>query len=77
MSDASTYSVDRIEGDVAVLVDDTGHSVPVPVSQLPASICVGDVLRLRNGIYEPDRAETDARRSLVLSLQDKIRKKKQ
>ena len=77
MTGARTYSVDRIEGDVAVLVDDDGHSVPVPVSQLPASVISGDVLRLQDGIYELDRTETDARRSFVLSLQDKIRKKRQ
>lgn len=76
MSDVCTYSVDRIEGDAAVLVDDDGHSVPVPVSMLPASIRCGDVLRMQDGVYELDRAETDVRRSFALSLQDKIRKKK-
>lgn len=77
MSDICLFSVDRIEGDVAVLVDDDGHSVSIPVSQLPASIRCGDVLCLQDGIYEFDCAETDTRRSLVLSLQDKIRKKRQ
>ena len=77
MSDICLFSVDRIEGDVAVLVDDDGHSVSVPVSQLPASICGGDMLHLQDGIYNLACAETDTRRSLVLSLQDKIRKKRQ
>ncbi len=76
MFEIRTYSVDRIEGEVAVLVDDDGRSVPIPVSQLPASVCSGDVLHCRDGVYELDRFETGARRSLVLSLQDKIRKKK-
>ena len=77
MSDNCMYSVDRIESDLAVLVDDNGQSVSVPVSQLPASIRCGDVLCLQDGIYEFDCASTDTRRSLVLSLQDKIRKKRQ
>lgn len=75
MSEIRTYSVDRIEGDVAVLVDDDGHSASIPVLQLPASVRSGDVLHCRDDIYELDRSETDARRSLVLSLQDRIRNK--
>ena len=69
------YSVERFEGDVAVLVDDDGHGCPVPVAILPADIHCGDVLALRDGVYMRDAAETDARRSYALSLQEKLRRK--
>ena len=69
------YSVDRFEGDVAVLVDDDGHSCPVPVAILPADIRCGDVLNFHEGVYTRDAVETDVRRSYALSLQEKLRRK--
>ena len=72
-----TYSVDRIEGDVVVLMDDDGHSVHITLSELPDSAGTGSILRLQEDRYVLDAAETDARRSYVLSLQEKLRRKKQ
>ena len=71
------YSIDRIEGDVAVLVDDDGHSIPVSLSALPPSVVCGDVLRMQDGVYILAADETQARRSYALSLQEKLRRKKQ
>lgn len=70
------YSVDRVEGNVAVLVDDDGQSHPMPLTDLPAGTCVGDVLRLQDGAYIRDLTETNTRRAYVQSLQDKLRRKK-
>ena len=72
-----TYSVDRIEGDVVVLVDDAGHNVLISRSELPDSAGTGSILRLQGENYILDEAETEARRSYVLSLQEKLRRKKQ
>ena len=71
------YSIDRIEGDVVVLVDDDGHSIPVSLSALPSSVACGDVLRMQDGVYVLDTDETQARRSYAFSLQEKLRRKKQ
>lgn len=69
------YSVDRIEGNAAVLVDDDGRSVSVPVSQLPEAVVAGDILSLKDGVYSLNTAETEVRRAHALSLQNKLRRK--
>ena len=43
------YAVDRIEGNIAVLVSDTGATVHVPRVELPTGIREGAVLRVRFG----------------------------
>ncbi|MGD8726385.1 MAG: DUF3006 domain-containing protein [Gemmatimonadales bacterium] len=40
------YAVDRIEGTIAVLIDDHGHSASVPVDRLPRGVDEGVVLRV-------------------------------
>lgn len=48
MSDETAfYTVDRIEGDVAVLVGDEGVALDVPVGTLPVTAREGVVLRVR------------------------------
>ena len=69
------YSVDRIEGDIVVLVGDDDCSHPVSASNLPVDVCCGDVLILQDGAYVHDREETQSRRSYVQSLQEKLRRK--
>ncbi len=45
----SEWVVDRIEGDVVVLVEDgTGTSADVPRSELSSAVSEGDVLRVPN-----------------------------
>ncbi len=75
MEKKHVYSVDRFEDDVAVLVDEEGHSVCVAVSQLPAAVQCGDVLVWQKDAYHYDRDETETRRSYVQSLQEKLRRK--
>ena len=69
------YSVDRVEGDIVVLVDDDGYSHPISSQDLPADVCGGDVLILQDGVYVRDQEETQSRRSYVQSLQEKLRRK--
>jgi hypothetical protein len=40
------YVVDRIEGTIAVLIDDDGRSASVPLERLPAGVAEGIVLRV-------------------------------
>lgn len=48
MSDETAfYTVDRIEGDVAVLVGDEGVALDVPLGVLPVRVREGLVLRVR------------------------------
>ncbi len=69
------YSVDRIEGEYAVLVGDSGPELPVLLAELPEGVREGNVLRLEDGVYRTDATEEQHRRSQILSLQDKLRRK--
>ena len=69
------WSVDRIVGDVAVLVDDNGNTRDIAMGELPDSIKEGVLLRLVDGAYIADEAATEMRKNAVLSLQDKLRRK--
>ena len=61
---------------MAVLVDENATIVNVALSDLPCTVKCGDVLRLIDGVYRIDSEETESRRSYVLALQEKLRKKK-
>lgn len=76
MRDEGTYSVDRIESDQAILVDEEGYSHPVPLLDLPTDIKAGDMLRWKDNGYHMDERTTQERRSYVLSLQEKLRRRK-
>jgi len=43
------YAVDRIEGDIAILVSDSGATIQMPRVELPTGIREGAVLRVRFG----------------------------
>ena len=72
----TTYSVDRIEGEYAVLVGDNGPDRPVLLAELPEGVKAGSILRLEAGVYSLDATEEQQRRRQILSLQDKLRRKK-
>ncbi len=71
------YSVDRIEGSVAVLIADAdGSSLPVPLASLPAGTAEGMLLRrTAQGGYERDAVAEQERRARVLALQNRLRRK--
>ena len=71
------YSIDRIEGDIAVLVDDDGKTIPVSLSALPETVRPGDILRMQESGYALVPDETEVRRSYAVSLQEKLRRKNQ
>lgn len=68
------YSVDRFEGDLAVLVDDDGNSHTVERHLLPAMVEEGTLLRQEGEGYVADRTETATRRAHVLALQKRLRR---
>ncbi len=69
------YSVDRIEGELAVLIDENELTCQVSIAQLPAQTKEGDMLRLIDGQYILDDAFTQARREQILQLQNRLRHK--
>ncbi|MBQ2780752.1 MAG: DUF3006 domain-containing protein [Clostridia bacterium] len=71
-----SFSVDRIEGDLAVLEDENGVLQTVPLMQLPLDTREGSVLRLENGVWTLDADEAARRRAEALRLQALLRKKK-
>lgn len=71
-----SFSVDRIEGDLAVLEDENGVLQTVPLAQLPPDAREGAVLRLENGVWTLDADEAARRRAEALRLQALLRKKK-
>ena len=66
------YSLDRFEGNWAVLVDEDGESRDVPRTQLPQEAAEGDMLRERDGVFISDEDVTAARRAEILRLQEKL-----
>jgi len=68
-------SIDRIEEGVAVLVtrDDFIRRIQIPASLLPPGCREGDVLTLT---LEADAAETAAAKEQVITLIDKLKKKR-
>ena len=76
MSSALLYSLDRIEGDMAVLVEDGGATVVVSLSALPPEPTEGKMYRCIDGQYVEDTDAEQARRDAVRALQDKLRRRK-
>lgn len=68
MRDELLYTVDRLEGDDAVLVDDDGRELPIPRRSLPEGVAEGTVVRVPFPAGRPewslariDRAATERR----------------
>lgn len=69
------YSIDRFEGDIAVLIDEQEAAHEVPRSLLPEGVDEGDMFRFKDGHYSLDDDATRARREQILRLQNKLRGK--
>ena len=66
------YAVDRLEGNVAVLVSDRGETIEMPRLELPTGIHEGSVLRVRFGAQNlPDWA------SAVIDSEEETRRLKE
>ncbi len=69
------YSVDRLEGNIAVLVDDEGNSLSLPLAALPKGTRAGAILRRVGEGLTLAPAEEEERRRRVLELQRRLRRK--
>ena len=75
MLEKQLFSLDRIEGDVAVLLSDTGECCTVPLSQLPAIPENGKMYRVVGDGFVEDPVAEEERRAEVRSLQNRLRRK--
>lgn len=66
------YSIERIERDNAVLIDDNGNKTVVSISNLPKEIKEGNILKSVNGEFVLDSSEEKKRRKNISSLQKKL-----
>ena len=73
MSSEILFSLDRIEDEVAVLVDDCGASQMVPLSDLPCGACEGNMYRMVGGQYVEVFAAAEERRERIRTLQKRLR----
>lgn len=69
------FSLDRVESDLAVLLDDNGTECIVPLSTLPVGACTGKMYRLVDGVYEEDPAAEQERRARIQALQNRLRRR--
>jgi len=69
------YSFDRLEAEWAVLVDDEGVSLSVPLTALPPHAQPGDMLRREGEDFLPLPDETQVRRQRALELQERLRRR--
>lgn len=70
------YSIDRFEGNIAVLIDEDGDRLDVPRDDLPSGIAAGDMVRLQDGVFRQDVDAAAARRARAIALQNRLRKRK-
>ena len=66
------YSVDRIKGDIILLISDDHRKITLNRADCSFIIKEGDILREENGRWQLDLDETDRRRAKVRSLLDSL-----
>ena len=76
MDFAHYFSLDRIEGDLAVLIDDNRCSAMIALSDLPVDAREGMVYRKVGETYMRDPAEEERRREQIRVLHNRLRKQK-
>ncbi len=70
------YILEAVEGSVAKLEKDDGSFINIDLTLLPENIKCGDVLLLENGKYTILQNESLERKEKLLSLQQRLFKKK-
>ena len=75
MQGEKIWSLDRMEGDRAVLIADDGESCVVALCDLPAGACEGKVYRKTGVAYEEDPIAEQARRERIQALQNRLRRR--
>ena len=75
MTEYPLFSLDRIEGDVAVLVGDDNTDCTVPLSALPSAE-TGKMYRKVGDVFVEDSDAEAARRARIQALQNRLRRRK-
>lgn len=70
------FSLDRIERDFAVMIDDDGVSEVVAIVDLPPEACAGKMYRKIDGRYVEDGDAERVRRARIQVLQNRLRRRK-
>ncbi len=69
------YSIDRIEGTIAILEDiDTKEKIELDISLLPKNIKEGSIILLKDNIYIIDETEEEIRRKRIMDKFNKLKK---
>lgn len=76
MIEEKRYTLDRFEGDIAVLIGDDASSVDVERTQMPENAKEGDSLIFADGRFSADTAFTNNKRAEIRSRFEKLKKKK-
>ena len=66
------FTVDRIEGEIAVLKCENGSFVNMELASLPKNIREGDIIRFDSNSCFLSTEETDHRRRKMQKLMDKL-----
>ena len=66
------YTVDRIEGSVAVCEDSDGVMKNIDLKKLPDNVKSGDILVFGDGRFIVDKKATSERRAEIAALQEKL-----
>lgn len=70
------YSIDRFEGEYAVLQNMQGQNFDLPRSEIPENAKEGDMLIEYGGVYSIDEKLTQERKEKIARLKNRIRRKK-
>lgn len=69
------FSIDRIEGTIAILEDiDTKEKKELDISLLPNTIKEGSILLLKNNKYIIEKKEEEIRRKRIMDKFNKLKK---
>ena len=66
-------SVDRIENETAVCIDDGGRQINVPLAEIKGRVREGDLLKKEKNGYVIDDAATRQARAEMKALFDKLK----
>ncbi|MGN1442638.1 MAG: DUF3006 domain-containing protein [Acutalibacteraceae bacterium] len=66
------YSVDRIEANLAILIDEAGNRITIPENCLPNNAKPGSMLFKENDRYLLDSNETERRKKKLYDLQNSL-----
>lgn len=68
----STYSVDRIEGEIVVLEDENRSRHNVPLCRFDGLPQEGDIVTEQEGRYQKDEAATKQRRAFLKKMSQAV-----